>query len=407
MRKLLVCFLSFCVLVGSVSAQRIEYVDVEGKGFGKDESSAIEKAIIQCVSQVNGLAIETQSQLDAVETISDKESYSSETFQKRVASATRGVVASYRIISVRKAEDGIQEAIISAKIAKYKKGKGADRLRIAIVPFKITKEKYDVDRIDISSADISRISTQAFVDKMVATRKFTVLDREYANDVLQEKATIASADTPMEEMCKFGQVLGADYIVVGVVESVTSKSRTIKMRMSGLDATIYDTGCAITMRFIDVATRQIKFSGIVNSKLEVKSGTDSILVDIFNKFSDEAIKKVMDNIYPLRVVAVEDDEVVLNQGGESIIEGDKYEMFAMGDIIKDPYTGESLGRKEKKCGELEIIRVKGKTSDGRILGDYEKIKEIFKEKEIVCRVLKEKTLEKKQEKLLEKKDVVW
>ena len=120
-----------------------------------------------------------------------------------------------------------------------------------------------------------------------------------------------------------------------------------------------------------------------------------------------ALKKVMGNIYPLRVVAVEDGEVVLNQGGESVSEGDKYEMFAMGDLIKDPYTGESLGRKETKCGELEIIRVKGKTSDGRILGDWEKVAEIFKEKEIVCRIFKEKTSQKKQEKLSNKKDIVW
>ena len=177
--------------------------------------------------------------------------------------------------------------------------------------------------------------------------------------------------------------------------------------MSGLEATVNDSGCAITLRFIDIATRQIKFSGIINSKVKLDSNSQSPLLDIFNQFSEQAIKKVMDNIYPLRVIAVEDDEVVLNQGGDSIIEGDKYEMFAMGDIIRDPYTKESLGRKETKCGVIEIIRVKGKTSDGKILGDYEKIKKIFGEKEIVCRLIKEKTTPKKQENLSNKKDIVW
>ena len=259
----------------------------------------------------------------------------------------------------------------------------------------------------MSKEDVSRISTQALVDKMVATRKFTVLDREYADDILQEKATIANADTPIEEMCKFGQVLGADYIVVGVVESLTSVQKSVNMEMSGLKTSFNDSGCGVSLRFIDVATRQIKFSGLINTKVTLSRNIDSPIIDIFKKFADTAVKKVIDNIYPLRVVAVEGDEVILNQGGESVVEGDRYEMFALGEIIKDPYTGESLGRKETKCGDIEIIRVKSKTSDARILNDSENIKEIFKQKEIVCRILKDKKSPKKQEKLSNKEDIVW
>ncbi len=407
MKKIIFSILCFLGLTLIVCAQRIEYVEVQGNGIGKNDSKAVEDAIIQCVSQVNGLSIETQSQLNAVEYISDDTSVSSELFQRRVASATRGVVSSYKIISTKKNDDGLIEAVVSAKIAKYQKGKGADRLRIAVLPFYTSKSDFSVAGESVHSGEVSRLATQSFVNRMVDTRKFTVLDREYATSILQEKATIAKADTPMEEMCKFGQVLGADYIVVGIVESVSSQNKKVKMEMSGLKATVNDSGCAITLRFIDIATRQIKFSGIVNSKVKLDSNSQSPLLDIFNQFSEQAIKKVMDNIYPLRVIAVEDDEVVLNQGGDSIIEGDKYEMFAMGDVIKDPYTKESLGRKETKCGVIEIIRVKGKTSDGKILGDYEKIKKIFGEKEIVCRLMKEKAASKKQEKLSEKKDVIW
>lgn len=391
----------------AASAQKIEYVDVSASGRGNGENAAVESAIIECVSQVNGLAVSTQSQLDAVESISDKDSFSSRRLRKMVTSATRGIVASYEILSIKDTEDGLKEAVVKAKIAKYRQGSGANRLRIAVFPFKPAKYNYYLDNANVSAADVSRISTQAFVDKMVATRNFTVLDREYADEILEEKATIANADTPMEEMCKFGQVLGADYIVVGIVESLKMAKKEVNMKLSGLNASVNDAGCAVSIRFIDVASRQIKFSNIVNTKVKLSGVVDSPLMEIFNKFAEDALEKVMDNIYPLRVVAVEDGEVVLNRGGESVIEGDKYEMFAMGEPIKDPYTGESLGRKETKCGELEIIRVKGKTSDGRILGDCEKIGEIFKEKEIVCRLLSEKKLQNKQEKASNKKDIVW
>lgn len=407
MKNALLSILIFFMAAAATAIPRIEYVDVSATGRGNGENAAVESAIIECVSQVNGLAISTQSQLDAVESISDRDSFSNQRLKKMVTSATRGIVASYEIVSVKDTEDGLKEAVVKAKIAKYRQGSGANRLRIAVLPFKSAKCKYEVDDSSVSAADVSRISTQAFVDKMVATRNFTVLDREYANEVLQEKATIANADTPMEELCKFGQVLGADYIVVGVVESLTLAKREIKMKLSGLNVSVNDSGCAVSMRFIDVASRQIKFSNMLNTKVNLSEGVDSPVIEIFNKFAEEALVKVMDNIYPLRVVAVEDTEVVLNRGGESVREGDKYEMFAMGEPIEDPYTGESLGRKETKCGELEIIRVKGKTSDGRILGDCEKIGEIFKEKEILCRLLKEKKFQNKQEKASNKKDIIW
>lgn len=407
MKKVIVSFFCACFATIAVGAGKIEYLDTKGVGRGASENAAVESAIIECVSQVNGLAISTKSQLDAVESISDNESFSSQKLQKRVASATKGVVASYEIVSVTDVGDGLKEAVVNAKIARYKQGSGANRLRIAVFPFKAAKDKYGVDSVNVSGDDVSRIGTQAFVDKMVAARKFTVLDREYADEILDEKSTIANADTPVEEMCKLGQVLGADYIVVGVVESLTYSKREVKMELSGLKVPVNDAGCSVSIRFIDVATSQIKFSNIINTKVKLSKNIESPVVEIFNKFAGEALKKVMDNIYPLRVVAVEDGEVVLNQGGESVSEGDKYEMFAMGDLIKDPYTGESLGRKETKCGELEIIRVKGKTSDGRILGDWEKVAEIFKEKEIVCRILKEKISQKKQEKLPKKKEIIW
>ena len=201
--------ISFIVILASLldaGAQKIKYVDVEGTGRGADDNSAVESAIVECVSQVNGLAISTKSQLEAVESISDDESYSSQKLKKRVASATRGIVASYEIISVNKTESGIKEAKVRAKIAKYDNG-NQNRLRIAIFPLKTLKDKYNVGDSDVSKEDVSRISTQALVDKMVATRKFTVLDREYADDILQEKATIANADTPMQHVITSGYMV--------------------------------------------------------------------------------------------------------------------------------------------------------------------------------------------------------
>lgn len=399
MRRFVLLFslLLACVTYG----QRLEYFTENATGTGETENLAIEDAIIECVKR-HGLAIEAESQLKAVEKISDNESYASESFQRKVNSATRGVVKQYRVVDSKVNAGGLKEVKVEATIVKLRANAGENRYRVAVLPFKVMGN-YEISNSRVSTSDISRISTQAFVNRMVGTRKFTMLDREYADYVLQEQATILNANTPIDELCKFGQVLGADYIVVGIVESVNSKNMHVKMNLSNMDAVVNDSGCAVTLRFIDVATRQIKFSEIINTKTKFSAAVDSPEIEIFNQFSEQAIKKVIDDIYPLRVIAVEDDEVVLNQGGEGVIEGDKYEMFAMGDVVKDPYTGESLGRKERKCGEIVIVRVKGKTSDGRILTDSQKVKDIFEKQQIVCRVLKKKEVKKSKK----KEELIW
>lgn len=115
MKKAIVSFFCACFATIAVGAGKIEYLDTKGVGRGASENAAVESAIIECVSQVNGLAISTKSQFDAVESISDNESFSSQKLQKRVASATKGVVASYEIVSVTDVGDGLKEAVIKCK----------------------------------------------------------------------------------------------------------------------------------------------------------------------------------------------------------------------------------------------------------------------------------------------------
>ncbi|MFI3290909.1 MAG: CsgG/HfaB family protein [Opitutales bacterium] len=397
-------FLFFSVFIASsLYAQRIEYVQKQSISIGATRSSAIEKCIIECVGQVNGLTIETQSQLEVVEKVSNEESYNSELYQKRVASATKGVVASYDVLNVNELEDGMFEANVSVKVAKYNKGSGADRLRIAVLPFKV-KDVYDIEGENIDSSDVSRVSTQSLINQLVSTRKFTVLDREYASEIQFEKDFIASSDVAVEEMCKMGQVLGADYIVVGVVESLTSKVQEKEFALSNIKMKVDEAGYSVSLRFIDIATKQIKFSATIDANVDL-GNVNSKISAIFEDFSKQAIEKIIDNIYPLMAIACDFGEVVLNQGGDNLNIGDKYELFALGGVLKDPYTGESLGRQERKCALVELIRVKGKTSDAKVLESSMDLAQVLENTKIVARLVKKEKQTLKQEKITERKNL--
>ncbi|MFT7492323.1 MAG: hypothetical protein ACI80S_001923, partial [Pseudohongiellaceae bacterium] len=74
---------------------------------------------------------------------------------------------------------------------------------------------------------------------------------------------------------------------------------------------------------------------------------------------------LVQRIYPIRVVDVSGDQIVLNAGGNSLTQGMILDVFKEGKKIVDPYTGESLGKTEKKVGEVQVTRVNSKVTYAR------------------------------------------
>jgi hypothetical protein len=66
------------------------------------------------------------------------------------------------------------------------------------------------------------------------------------------------------------------------------------------------------------------------------------------------------------VIARDGESVVLSQGGQAVKEGTRYQVVAMGKEMKDPQTGQSLGRLESPCCELVIDRVTPNLSYGHL-----------------------------------------
>jgi curli biogenesis system outer membrane secretion channel CsgG len=72
---------------------------------------------------------------------------------------------------------------ISAKIGKYKLKKSAQRKRIAVMPFYYFDKSFKLMDDVVSNNKVDDLLIQNLVSYLVQTRKFTVLDREYMNDI--------------------------------------------------------------------------------------------------------------------------------------------------------------------------------------------------------------------------------
>jgi hypothetical protein len=77
---------------------------------------------------------------------------------------------------------------------------------------------------------------------------------------------------------------------------------------------------------------------------------------------------VTDVIYPARAIAVSGAQVTINRGdGTNIAAGQTWGVFRLGEELKDPDTGESLGREETLVGKVRIMSVQPKTAKAEVV----------------------------------------
>lgn len=170
-------------LAGTVLAAGVRVRTVEGIGMGQTREEAINAALTEAVSKVNGMTISaTTASAQAYATeemaVGDKAielSSASSSAAKAVSTTTAGNVRSYQVISVESASNGMQRAKLSVDVSTYDKNRQTERLRIAVVDFKAMNDK-------INNKDLRKFAlklNQSIVSYLTSTRHFAVLDKEF------------------------------------------------------------------------------------------------------------------------------------------------------------------------------------------------------------------------------------
>ena len=409
MKKIFFVFIFF-LFSNNLLANTIEYVDVKAKGNGSIYSEALNSALSNAIAQVNGRSIETQTSLKKIsKTVNvnqDTNYYSSKEFQKKIKEETEGFVSNFRILSEKKSENNVIQINISAKVGKFKLKKSAKRKRIAVVPFYYNKSNYNLLNNNISAGKIDRLLTQSLVSYLVQTRKFTVLDREYMNDVDDELSMIKNNQTNIEEKVKLGQKLFSDYILVGTLENFYTEEKEIKIKNSNNKMKSKKAMIEFNYRIIDVPTSQIMFADDFRGIYDIdKNLQTSLESEIIKKSSLEIGSKILYAIYPLRIEKISGNLAFIGQGGLEINVDDLYNIYELGDKIKSSYTNEYIGREEKIVGKLKIIEVGAKISTAEIIEEEYSLQDDFKPKKYIIKLIENEisAIDKAKEKIKLKK----
>ena len=371
-----VAILSAALLFMPLFAQaNVDIVNVKSEGMGADLNQAIDKALVQAISMVNGKSVESETLLKtrSQSTSTDKgnEFSNSKDLQDQIKSRTNGIVDGYKILSQNKTDRGNVRVVLEVKIAKFKLPKSANRKKIAVINFTPRDGCCSITQTQLNGAAISDQLTDAVNNYLVQTRKFTILDRKFQQTVSGEKDIIKSGNLPMKELVKLGQELVADYIMVGTLNSYRINEKQIKLKTTDKVFKRSVGSLILNYRLIDVTTGQVKFSQNLSTnltgKLKLESGIDSVIRESMEISAKEAGYKILEAIYPFVVESFDNDVLTIGTGGDLIEVGQRFKLIKYGEKIKDSYTKESLGRRETQVGEIEITEVTSKMSYAKIV----------------------------------------
>lgn len=355
-------------LFGHVAYASISYVSVEAEGYGPRKSDAIADALVQAISQVNGAEVGGQTMRSIKEESSESADSNDyllqESFQSQVSMKSQGLVKSWRSVAESQdANSGLWSVKISAEITQYKSSKQLKRLRMAVVPFRVDQSLGEM------ANDVAEAFSSTLQDSLTQTRKFAMLDRSFLQEQNKELSNIQGGGFPTQELARIGNRAGTDYLIVGQLKDASETEQIVKSKLTGREIKVKNTQVKVSFRIIDVATTQLKFSDEISGLAQ-----NTTLANLSKKIAQEAAEKILNAIFPIRVIAISDKQLTLSQGGDMLELGQKMQLVKLGKPLIDPYTKESLGRQETVIGEIEITQVQAKTSTANIINSQEDYK---------------------------------
>lgn len=367
---------------------KIELVQITVSGMGMTPGAAINDALKTAVSEVNGVRVESAgANLNVLKQVTAEVDVESsrgadnarinaiakgQAFAEAIVTQSRGLVNSFRVIDISQTGNNSYTAEIEARIAKYKAPQDAGKIKIVVAPLRSPTSTFNIGGRRIPADQVLSPIRQQIIDSLIQTGRFTVLDRQFDSELQNELDMIDSGQSVNTDFAKLGQALSADVVWVGVVNELAYNRNVRKLITSDRDLVSFSGGWSVSQRVINLATRQILQSSTLQGSLPstapttLGAGIDEvgILKNIENSVARKATEAIIHQIFPVSVVELNGNHVVLSQGGQAVKTNRRYLVYLQGKELKDPQTGQSLGRTESPCCEVVVTRVAPKLSYG-------------------------------------------
>ncbi len=216
--------------------------------------------------------------------------------------------------------------VVTKKYDPNKSTQVGSRLAVAVLPFDASK----------SAAMYKDGVTDEMINQLVNLRRFKVIERSAMDKIVAEQKLQASGFVDDKSAVKLGKIAGADALVIGSISLADGKVK-------------------ISARLVDVETAETIIAEDAMSENVAQESIDNTVSNVATLLYNEL------PIIEGDVIKVEPDELFIDIGGSNgVRKGTKCVVFRQGESIKHPISGEILGRKVTRLGEIIVIQVQDK-----------------------------------------------
>lgn len=228
---------------------------------------------------------------------------------KSIQAQYKGIVSSYEVVEHTQ-KNNMHQVRINAVILKEDTYDSHDyqskdlikksNYTLAILPFKATT-KLNCLCQKVSLNEINNLMTNTFIEKLVPTKKFTLVDRNNFDNYASELSLITDNMTLPENMVKLKNIVPADYILVGTIDHFNAATNKEFIELTG--ETNYESSSQfkISYRLLETATMEIISVGSVEKKFS-KNGAFSSCANVeallIKRAVAEASEKLLSDIFP-------------------------------------------------------------------------------------------------------------
>ena len=331
------------------SRSKLIIVPTSVEGIGSNKKEAIKDGLLQAISQVNGIQMSSESStmMKSFETVSDgKENFASASaFQEKIKQSTKGVVQSWKIVSMSKTDSGkMIKARLNVNISKLQLSDELKRMRIVISSPQIGSNVKDLRNAKkFNSKFYNNLSKM-----LTKSNRFSILDRKNVQSVSKELKMISRGHFRTEEVAKLGNKVAADYLLIPSLSAVESKK--ISKKLMGEKISFFKSKASVSVNIIDISTSQVIFSD--NFDLSQSGGNVNSLAKII---SDRLSRQITDTFFPAKVVGLNNKTLIVDQGKSFFNNKTKYKLYKLGGKIVDQTTGTFSARVENEVGILSFL----------------------------------------------------
>ena len=386
------------VFFTAVTSAQTRVVKRDVTGTGLNEQEAVLNALQEATFQICGVRIESKMETGSLLIEDDNRTTMVEKVNRQIKVRGKNPNCGfdgYDVLSVGR--DGSEaRASVRVRYSVYQvPGQPMKRRRISVIDFPMDEvHLYGVgggrqqrsdgrkvrEGIDVDIRLVRNLQ-ESFRSKMeellTQGRRFGVLDRKRSDVYDAERRLLQSSDVSVQERARLGKVLGADYMLYGTVHRVLVEDRSGSIRLTGERINqVYGTA-DVRFTVLAVATRQVKWSSSMTVEKTLGAGSfrpEEFAHALFDDVAARVVDELTENIYPPKVTKVLGrEQFVVNRGGNTVEPGDIFEVFALGDWVTDPDTGEKLDRIETSVGIARIMSVKPKYSLAQLISETAKL----------------------------------